>query len=203
MAGTRNLVAILGFLFSACLSVSECLPWNVWLFQRKSYTKHGFKSLSFAIIRFKINLHKQILVLTHQLRVLASSWCSVLPGSQGKSPTCYLEVKDFKVQIPLGSNSSWCWCIRETLQLVLLTPTQRFFWHVGCKRSDFTGLARRGCLEISLVITADESILHVCTQCLISRNWAESLVGVTAVLAECYYSELGSREHNPIHSMFL
>lgn len=46
-----------------------------------------------AMIRFKINLLKQILVPTCQHHVLTNNWCLSYLDLQGNFPACYLGVK--------------------------------------------------------------------------------------------------------------
>lgn len=82
-----------------------------------------------AMIRFKINFLKQILVPTHHHHVLANNWWSYL-DLQGKFPACYLGVKELphgrRSGVPWPATAAGAGCTRETLKLALLTPTQGF-----------------------------------------------------------------------------
>ena len=81
-----------------------------------------------AMISFKINLLRQILVSTHQHHVVASSWCHVLPRSPRQISRMFIRSEGIaiwrKVQSHLASNSSWCWVHQRNAQLPLLPPTQ-------------------------------------------------------------------------------
>lgn len=66
-----------------------------------------------AMIRFKNNLLRQILVLTRQHHVLANNWCHVLSRSPRQISSMLFGSEGLatwkKVQSPLACNSSWCW----------------------------------------------------------------------------------------------